>query len=65
MIIRPQTSEQSELDEWLDRPTKKYHVLNRKLIQVGIPELTFVSADKALCKAAGAEGLRVVNPDEM
>ena len=40
-------------------------VLNRKLLRAGLSGLTFVSADKTLCKAAEAEGLRVVNPDEM
>ena len=33
MIIRPQPSERGELDEWLDKTTKKYHNLLKRLAE--------------------------------
>jgi len=39
-------------------------ILNNALIADKLPSLTFVSADKALCKAARAEGLQSENPNE-
>lgn len=39
-------------------------ILNNALIADKLPSLTFVSADKALCRAAQAEGLPTENPNE-
>ena len=39
-------------------------ILNNALIADKLPSITFVSADKALCKAAQAEGLQSENPNE-
>lgn len=39
-------------------------VLNRALMEVELPPLTFVAADGALCKAAEKEGLFVENPNQ-
>ena len=38
--------------------------LNRRLVATRLPGLTFVSADEALCDAAGAEGLATENPND-
>jgi predicted nucleic acid-binding protein len=38
-------------------------VLNRTLVNVELPPLTFVAADDVLCEAAGKEKLAVENPN--